>query len=59
MYALQNCVLWLALDVGGIGSLRKAHMSQSQVSLTLCMTPLYALGQLNHAIIGYLPLSVH
>ena len=22
MYALQNCVSWVALDVGGIGSLR-------------------------------------
>jgi hypothetical protein len=46
VYALQNCVLWLALDVGELARCEQPHMSQSQVSLTRCMTVLFALGQL-------------
>jgi hypothetical protein len=59
VYALQNCVSWVAFDVGELARCEQPHMSQSQVYLARRMTSLYALGQLNHAIIGYLPLSVH
>jgi len=49
----------LALDVGGIGSLRTAaHGPIASVSYALYDVAL-VLGQLTHAIIGYLPLSVH
>jgi hypothetical protein len=59
VYALQNCVLWLALDVGEIGSLRTAAPEPiASVSYAFYDVAL-VLGQLTHAIIGYLPLSVH
>jgi hypothetical protein len=49
----------VALDVGGIGSLRTAaHGPIASVSYALYDVAL-VLGQLTHAIIGYLPLSVH
>jgi transcriptional regulator with XRE-family HTH domain len=30
---VENCVLWLALDVGGIGSLRTAHIANRKCLL--------------------------
>jgi hypothetical protein len=50
-YGLQNCVSWLAFDVGELARCELPHMSQLQVSLARRMTSLNAIGQLTHSII--------
>ena len=55
MYALQNCVSWVAFDVGGIGSLRiAAHELIARVS---CASDDIVVGSkpaesLNHKVIS-------
>ena len=44
------------LTWGELARCEQPHMSQSQVSLARRMTPLYALGKLNHSIIRLSPL---
>jgi hypothetical protein len=55
VYALQNCVSWVAFDVGELARCEQPHMGQLQVSLARRMTVALCSGpteSLNHKVIS-------
>ena len=55
VYALRDCVSWMAFDVGELARCELPQMSQSQESLARRMASLSAPSRLNHLIIRLSP----